>query len=302
MKRTLISLLSASMLLTTFSGCSDDDDVVNPQNNITDIVASSPDFSILKSALDKAGLTATVNSSNNITVFAPDNTAFSNSGITQAAIDAMDQDELAAILTYHVIAAKVASSAVPASDTVKTLQGLNLYASNNANGVFVNGIKVKQADVQASNGTVHVIDKVLLPPSQTIAQIASGADFTLLLAAVVKAGLATAVSGPGKFTVFAPTNTAFNNAGFNSVADINSADQATIEAVVKYHVLATNAFASDLSNGGTATSLQGGTLTLNATPPTVKITGSNENASAITTADVVATNGVVHVIDKVLLP
>jgi uncharacterized surface protein with fasciclin (FAS1) repeats len=166
----------------------------------------------------------------------------------------------------------------------------------------VNGIKVKSADIPASNGVIHVISKVLFPPTKTIAQIAAGdTTFSLLLAAVVKAGLAGAVSGPGKFTVFAPTNAAFRAAGFSTVADINAASTDLITTVVKYHVITTNVFASDLTDGLTTASLQGGNLTINL-PAKVKITSSANPASNIIATDIVATNGVVHAIDRVLLP
>ena len=170
------------------------------------------------------------------------------------------------------------------------------------NGVFTNGIKVKTADIAASNGVIHVISKVLIPPTKTIAQIAaSDTTFSLLLAAVVKAGLAGAVSGPGKFTVFAPTNAAFRAAGFSTVADINAAPTDLITTVVKYHVLGTNVFAGDLTDGLSTPTLQPGNITINLVPARVKISSSTKPASNITATDIVATNGVIHVIDRVLL-
>ena len=139
--------------------------------------------------------------------------------------------------------------------------------------------------------------------AQAIAQVATtSSDFTLLVAAVAKAGLVSAISGPGKFTVFAPTNAAFNAAGFNSVADINAASTDLITTVVKYHVITTNVFASDLTNGLTAPTLQGGDITVNLSPARLKISSSSNPSSNITAADIVCTNGVIHVIDRVLLP
>ncbi len=300
MKKLFLFAFSGIWLAAT--GCQKNEAM--PDNNITSIVSNDPNFSLLLSALVKADLVTTINTSNNITVFAPDNAAFAAAGIDAAAISSLSKDALAGILKYHVLGSVVSSANVPANGAVPTLENKNLFASRNASGVFVNGIKVKVADLQASNGVIHVIEKVMMPPTQTIAQIAAATpSLSLLLTAVVKAGLANAVSGDGNFTVFAPTNAAFNAAGFNSDADINAASTSLISTVVRYHVLTTNVFASDLINNTNATTLQGGALLINITSAaSVKIAASSNPSSNITSADIVATNGVVHLINRVLLP
>ena len=299
MKQFIPGLL---ILALVFSGCDKDDDSSDNMKTITQTVIDNPDFSILKAAVVRANL-ATALSSGSLTVFAPDNAAFAAAGITEATINSLPVATLDSILKYHVVGARVNASGVPASDTVKTLLGLNIYASSNPNGVFTNGIRVKQADVPASNGVIHVISNVLMPPTKSIAQIAAGdTTFSLLVAAVQRAGLLNAVSGPGKFTVFAPTNTAFRAAGFNSAADINAAPEGVIANIVKYHVLTTNVFAGDLSNDARVTSLQGGTLTITLPPARVKVSTNTHVAANISAVDILATNGVVHVIDKVLVP
>jgi len=292
-----------AVIVLCMGSCSKDDKTQNTSKSIADVVATTPGFSILYAAVVKANLVQAL-SSGSITVFAPDNDAFSASGISESTINALPVATIDSILKYHVIGAAVRSTDVPVSDTVKSLLGLNIYASNNANGVFVNGVKVKTADVVASNGVIHVISKVLMPPTQTIAQIAaSNTDFSLLVTAVQKAGLLGAITSPGKYTVFAPSNAAFNAAGFKSAADINNASVDLISTVVKYHVIPTNIFAGDLITGASPATLQGGTLQINAAvPPTVKISGSAKEEAKITAADIIATNGVVHVIDNVLLP
>lgn len=298
MSRILLLFVTISLLSIS---CDKDDEPAGPAS-IAGIVSSNPDFSILNAAVTRAGLGSAL-SSGTLTVFAPDNAAFGASGITAATVNSLPVPTLDSILKYHVLNTVVGSTNVPVSDAVTTLLGNSLFASRNTNGVFVNGIKVKSADVPASNGVIHVISKVLFPPTKSIAQIVStDTSFSLLLAAVTKAGLAGAVSGPGKFTVFAPTNAAFRAAGFNTVADINAASTDLITTVVRYHVITTNVFASDLTDGLTTASLQGGNLTVNLTPVRVKITSSTKPSSNVVAADVVATNGVVHVIDRVLLP
>lgn len=295
-------LLATVTVMVGFSSCdNNDDDGPTGPDNIAGIVANNPSFSILNSAINRAGLGSAL-SGGALTVFAPDNAAFEASGLSAAAVNALPVASLDSILKYHVLGSTVSSGAVPVSDAVTTLLGTRLFASRNTNGVFTNGIKVKTADVAASNGVIHVIERVLIPPTKSIAQIVTAdTSFSILLAAVVKAGLATAVSQPGKFTVFAPTNAAFRAAGFANAAAIDAAPQATIEAVVKQHVLNTNVFASDLTEGATPTTLQANTLTVNLNPVRVKVTGSTNASSNVTTANVVATNGVIHIIDRVLL-
>ena len=302
---SFLSLLLSGFLLLSTTSCKKDDPVPAPTPTITDIVVSDANFSILKQAVTKAGL-ATALSTGTLTVFAPDNTAFAAAGITSATIDALTATEVADILKYHVVNAKVPSTGVPASDTVNTLLGKNIYASKNANGVFVNGIKVKTADVSASNGVIHVISSVLLPPTKTIAQLATDEpNLSLLLTAVVRANLAGAVSAAGKYTVFAPTNSAFIAAGFPDAAAINAAPVDAVAAIVKAHIIPTNVFASDLIQGQTAATLQAGkSLTIGTNPPSVKISNSTNPASNILApsgVNITATNGVVHLVDRVIL-
>jgi uncharacterized surface protein with fasciclin (FAS1) repeats len=309
MKKRIFSLLGVSasvlVLASIFSSCKKDEPVPTPTpalKNIVEIVVENPNFSLLKQAVVKSGLSSTL-TSGSLTVFAPDNAAFQAAGIDSAAIASLSDTDIADILKYHVLNIKVEAAGVPASDTVKTLSGLNLFASKNANGVFVNGIKVKTANIQASNGVIHVISDVLLPPSESIASLVSDDDnFDLLLAAVVRAGLASTLSGSGKFTVFAPTDDAFEAASLtaDSIANIS---QTALAGVLLSHVIGTNVFASDLTEGATAPTLQQGvSLAVALSPvPSVKISGSNRPASNITEANIVTTNGVIHVIDRVLL-
>lgn len=293
----MLSVFALSVM--TFS-CSDDEPNTPPAPSVTELVVNDPNFSILEAAVTKAGLADALNTTNPITVFAPNNAAFNASGITESVINSLRVSAVDSILKYHVLSGFVTSTSVPVSDGVNTLLGTKLFASRNTNGVFVNGLRVVQPNVEARNGVVHVIEKVLIPPTQTIAGIAtSDTSFSFLVAAVVKLGLVPTLSGPGKFTVFAPTNAAFRAAG---ITDINAVPVNTLETVVKYHVLTTNVFASDLTNGATVPTLQGGNLQVNLSPARVKIANSSAPASNIVAVDITATNGVIHVIDRVLLP
>jgi len=298
LKTQTISLLTIGLFLSIvsiFSACKKDD---NPSlQNINSIVNSNPNFSILKAAITRAGL-GSVLETGTLTVFAPDNTAFAAAGIDTALINSLPPLDVANLLTYHVVGSKILSSSVPASDTVNTLQGENIYASKNANGVFVNGIMVKTADILASNGVIHVISNVLIPPTETIAEIIAGeSDLSTLLSVVGGIpAILSAAQNPGKLTVFAPTDAAFSAATPPAPADI--------PGIIQAHIISTNVFASDLINNATAATLNPmSSILIGTSPaPNVKLSGSAEPVSNIVEADIIATNGVIHKIDRVLLP
>lgn len=323
-----IFLVTVVGTMITFSSCKKDDDpapiVVTPPvvlPTIAGFVTSDTSFSILLAAVSKAGLAGALSNAGTFTVFAPTNAAFRAAGITTAAINTLDSATVKSIVSYHALGATVKSGDVPASDAVTTLNTAKLFASKNGNGVFVNGIKVTNADVAVSNGVIHVIGSVLTPPTKTITQIAlptpTDTTFSFLVAAVLRAGLLSTISGPGKLTVFAPTNNAFRAAGFATPAALTAADSATVRKIVLAHVLPTNVFASDLSavaspitntaNPLASTANIQQTLMFGVTSgvPNVKVTGSTSAASNVIVSpalfNIVATNGVVHVIDKVLL-
>lgn len=182
---------------------------------------------------------------------------------------------------------------------------LSLYV-NTSTGVILNGgPKVTIADQDASNGVVHVIDAVIaLPIIPTF--VASNPDFSILLQALTRPDLttnyATVLSGNGPFTVFAPTNAAFAALLTElGVAGLNDIPAATLESVLTYHVVSGNVLAGSLSEGQVVTTLQTGAITIGLTGG-AKITDENGRISNIIATDVQANNGVVHVIDKVLLP
>lgn len=301
--------------------CKKDDPAPTPTPNIVQKAQADTNFSILVSAVVKTGLTDALSNTQNLTVFAPLNNAFRALGYTSASINALTNDadiaKLKSVLQYHVLAEKIPASAINTANIEKTtLNGAKLYATGNASGVYINGVKVQIADVAASNGVIHAIGKVLLPSAGNLLQTAvalggdtSPAGFSLLVAAVLRADAATptgavtgALSGTGPLTVFAPTNQAFIDAGFASTAAINAADPATLRNIILYHVVPARVFSSNLS-AGTVGTAQGTnvTIALPASGATVKGSG-NTAASGIIATDVVATNGVIHVINGVLLP
>jgi uncharacterized surface protein with fasciclin (FAS1) repeats len=273
-------------------------------------VSAGSDFTSLYAAVTKAGLATTLSGAGPFTVFAPTDSAFNASGITPGVINSLTSAELQTILLYHTLPSKVLSSNVPAGPNAKvvTASGDSVFVTNNANGVFVNGIKVTHADIAASNGVIHTLGRVLLPPVGNIVGVASSDTlFSFLVAAVVRASsgstnVAAVLSGGGILTVFAPTNNAFRAAGFPDIAAINAADPNTLTSILTYHVIAGRIFSSDLTQGAQPQTVNGGKLTVSLSSGATVKGNSNTSASNIIGANIMATNGVVHVIDQVLLP
>lgn len=279
--------------------------------SIAQIVSSNQNYKLLKLALVRAGLVEAVSKPGQLTVFAPDNAAFAAAGFPNAeSINNADVETLKAILLYHVVGSKIPSSQIPAADNtpVTTLSGKDIFVTKKNNHVSVNGIPVVAADINASNGVIHAISKVLIPPTGNIVEVAQGnPNFTYLVATVLRASegatnVAAALTGDGPLTVFAPTNQAFINAGFPTIESINSADPATLTTILTYHVIAARVFSSNLVDNADVPTLNGGTVSIQLDGGPKVRGNSNTSASNIVLADLVATNGVVHVIDQVLLP
>jgi uncharacterized surface protein with fasciclin (FAS1) repeats len=296
---------------------------------IVQIASKNPNFKSLVAAAVKTGLASTLSSTSiNVTVFAPTDAAFAqlpapfNNPSNIASITKPDEiATLRAILSYHVLGAEVkradialgkssATTLKPAGPFVDNV----VYISNQNRLLFLNGNTLIQVtDIDASNGVIHVINKVLQFPTQNVAQIAiANPRLSSLVATLVKTDLAGVFTGSGNFTVFAPTNAAFAHlpAPFNNAANINAiTDKTQIDAlsnILRLHVLDNRTFSFDLGV------LQPFTTLANA--PDNKIVGifgvnsgvvkgdGNRTFSTITPANILATNGVIHVINQVLLP
>lgn len=294
------------------TSCDNNDDNPMPvtKNTITAVVSSNSDYSVLKAAVVKANLATTLDGAGPFTVFAPNNDAFANSGFTSSSLDALPADQLKSILLYHTLASKVlaADIATGTNNMVATANGANIFVTKNAKGVFVNGWKVTKADIMTDNGVIHSIEHVLMPPTANIVTLAqSNSNLSYLVAAVLRASqgktdVAKVLTSAGPFTVFAPTNQAFIDAGFPTIASIQAADPDVLASILTYHVISARAFSSDLSDGQMLATANGASLKVGiGAGATVKGNG-NASPANITAFNILATNGVVHVIDKVLLP
>ena len=303
--------LFAFVGLMSISSCEKDSTDESQPSTITSQVVASPDLSTLESAVIKADLAATLEGTGPFTVFAPTNDAFAASGITSAVVGSLTPDQLKKILLYHTLGSKVMAANVPAGPnaSVTTAGGDSIFVTNNANGVFVNGIKVASADIAASNGVIHTLPRVLLPPAGNLVQVASAdTTFSYLVAAVVRAStgaanVAAVLSANNILTVFAPTNNAFRAAGFATINAINAADPNVLIGILTYHVVPGRVFSSDLVNGAQPGTANGKKVTIGITEAGATVKGNtNTAASNIIAANIMATNGVIHVIDRVLLP
>ncbi|HLO89874.1 MAG TPA: fasciclin domain-containing protein [Lentimicrobium sp.] len=290
-----------------FSSCSKDEEnePMDSPKNVVQVASADARFSILVEALTKANLTSALQADGPFTVFAPTNDAFealfADLGVN--GISDLDAATLTPILLNHVISGKVTSSQISTgyvSSLNKTAPGGNavkLYISKTSD-VKIDGSKVVVADVAASNGVIHAIDKVILPAS-LVNHAINNPDFSILVQAVVIAGLVDALSAAGPFTIFAPTNEAFqalfNTLGVSGIADL-TAEQLT--PILLYHVVSGNVVASQVTNGSVPTLNEGNSLNLAVNGSGVTI---NSNTNVIAT-DVQGTNGVIHAIDSVLLP
>lgn len=280
-----------------------------PLGNIAAIASGDAQFSTLVAALSKADLVTTLQGTGPFTVFAPNNAAFTKAGITS--LDGLSKEALTPILTTHVLSGTVKAADVK-SGAAKTVNANNqIYLSKNADGVFINGtIKVVATDVSASNGVIHVIDNVIVPPSKNLVEIASGnKDFSELVSLVLAAdpAVATALStaSANGLTVFAPTNAAFTEL-YKSTPKATlllPANKALLTNVLLYHVVPARVFSTDLPNvsGEVGTANAAAKLTFSLSGG-AKVTGKTSGASNITATNILATNGVIHVIDKVLQP
>ena len=301
--KLMLAGLSVAAFVAGCGGGGNDPDIVQ-------LAQANPDLSILAEAVVAADLVGTLKGPGPLTVFAPTNAAFAalltELGMTKAQLLA-DKALLTTVLTYHVLPGTVRRADIPLGKAVTTVQG-GIFKVDAAGSTLsitdgrnrVAGISA--TDVQAFNGVVHVIDKVLLPANKNIVQTAQSLpNFSILVEAVVAANLQGTLSGTGPLTVFAPTNAAFaallTELGVSK--DALLADKALLTKVLTYHVLAGRVLKADVPVGAPITTVQGDSFTINAS---LAITDQRGRSANIVATDVLTSNGVIHAIDKVILP
>ncbi len=268
---------------------------------VVDIIVNSEDHTTLEAAVIAADLAGTLSGDGPFTVFAPTDAAFE--ALPEGLLDALLAEPdgfLTDILLYHVVGASALSTSLSDEQVIATLNGQNLTVSITSEGVFINGSKVIVADLAATNGVVHVVDAVMVPeeiPATVVDIVVNSEIHTTLEAAVIAADLATTLSGDGPFTVFAPTDAAFEALPEGLLDALLAEPNGFLTDILLYHVVSGNVLSSGLSNGQMVTTINGKTLEV-----TINDDGVFINGAKVVLADLVAKNGVVHVIDAVLVP
>lgn len=305
---TLVGLAAAGSS-TLLAGCGGGSDAPVLTLNIVELAKATPSLSILVEAVVAADLATTLSGAGPFTVFAPNNDAFvallGELGVSKDAL-LRDKALLTTVLTYHVLGAKVERASIPLGKTITSLQK-SVFKIDAPAGVLTitdgrnRKSKILATDVQASNGVVHIIDKVILPANKTIVETAQSVpDFSILVEAVIAANLATTLSGAGPFTVFAPTNAAFAAAltelGITKAALF--ANVPLLTKVLTYHVVGARVLKAEIPATPIAT-VQGETFTINSA---FVLTDQRDRKTNITATDVFASNGVIHTVDRVILP
>lgn len=314
--KTINLKMFALIAILTFglSSCDDDDTAVVEDNSIAGIASRNSNLTSLVAALNKAGLTSTLQNSGPYTVFAPTNAAFSSflQANGYANLDAVPVDALKEILLNHVVNGAAQSTDLTNNQYLKTLgkgsatstNTLSMHV-NTTSGVKLNGVaNVTTANVIATNGVIHIVDAVIGLPT-IVTHATANPNFSSLVGALTSAGqpdFVSILSGTGPFTVFAPTNAAFTSLDAElAPGGIASVSAANLTKVLQYHVVSGNILSNALTNNQTVATLQTPqTFLINLSP--ARITDVNSRVSNITATDVQCSNGVIHVIDKVLLP
>jgi transforming growth factor-beta-induced protein len=318
MRKTIALLVSSVLLLALAVPV-----MAQDEKDIVDVAIENGSFTTLVAAVQQAELVDALKAEGPYTVFAPTDDAFAAllEETEMSAEDLLAAENLADILLYHVVEGEFNAEAVIelVGDAdyvlVDTLAGIPVRVSVDMGSVYINDAMVTLPDVEASNGVIHVVDSVIMPPSKTITDIVAesagmeeGAEFTTLLAAVTKADLAETLAGEGPFTVFAPTDAAFAAAleALNITAEDLLASE-DLSSILLYHVvggeeaLYSNDVAAALAEAGEdglmVETLNGASFTVTADDEGIYVDGAK-----IIVTDILASNGVIHVIDAVILP
>jgi len=275
-------------------------------------IAQQSNLTLLRTAIVRAGLIDEYNKSG-ITIFAPSDDAFRAGGYSDAnAVNNAPVSELQRILRYHVVGSRIDQSATPTNvntvyQTTLADNQISVYKVSNSD-ISVNNGKIIQGDNPTVGSVVHIINTLLKPATVNLVALAkANTNLSLFAAAVDRANASTqstlnAVMQNG-MTIFAPNDAAFKAAGYADAAAIQKADQAVISDLLLYHVLKYSAYSQTFQNGADIVTAQGTSVRTNVSGGKVTILGKGNGTSAanIVTTDQVASNGVLHVIDRVLL-
>ena len=280
--------------LLMFSGLTFGDDIVQT-------ASKAGKFKTLIAAAKAAGLVETLTGHKQLTVFAPTDEAFAKlpKGTVESLLKPENKSKLIDILTFHVVPGRVSAKDAFKLDFAGTANGQRIEIERNEGVLTFNGSGLVATDIQCDNGVIHIIDTVMLPEMDRIPATASNAkNFKTLLTAVKAAGLAGVLNGDGPFTVFAPTDEAFAKLPEGTIESLlKPENKQQLIDILKYHVVAGRVFSDQAIDAGRAKTLLGKEVNI-----TVSASGFKINNSKLVATDVETANGVIHVIDSVLLP
>jgi transforming growth factor-beta-induced protein len=266
--------------------------------DIVDTAIAAGSFETLVAAVSAAELAEALKGEGPFTVFAPSDEAFAK--LPEGTVESLLEDptgQLARILLYHVVPGKVMAADVSDGLVAETLRGAEVSFSVSDGKVMINDAEIVATDIETSNGVIHVIDSVILPPADIVDVAVGAGSFNTLVAAVQAAGLEETLRGKGPFTVFAPTDEAFAKLPEGTVEAL-LADPEALADILLYHVVPGKVMAADVSDGLEAETAQGSTVSF-----AIHSDGAPAiNDALITATDIEAFNGVIHVIDTVILP
>ncbi len=266
--------------------------------DIVDTAIAAGSFETLVAAVTAAELAEALKGEGPFTVFAPSDEAFAK--LPEGTVESLLEDptgQLARILLYHVVPGKVMAADVSDGLVAETLRGAEVSFSVSDGKVMINDAEIVATDIETSNGVIHVIDSVILPPADIVDVAVGAGSFNTLVAAVQAAGLEETLRGKGPFTVFAPTDEAFAKLPEGTVEAL-LADPEALADILLYHVVPGKVMAADVSDGLEAETAQGSTVSF-----AIHSDGAPAiNDALITATDIEAFNGVIHVIDTVILP
>ncbi|MFO1001456.1 MAG: fasciclin domain-containing protein [Planctomycetaceae bacterium] len=271
------------------------------QKDVVDTAVSAGSFKTLVAAVKAAGLVETLKGEGPFTVFAPTDEAFAKlpAGTVESLLKPENKGKLQAILTYHVVPGKVMAADVVKLSGAVTVQGQQVDIAVADGTVTVDKAKVLKTDIACSNGVIHVIDSVILPAESDIVDTAVAAgSFKTLAAALTAAGLVDTLKGEGPFTVFAPTDDAFAKLPAGTVESLlKPENREKLVAILTYHVVPGKVLASDVVKLKSAKTVNGKEATVKAGDSGVMVDGAK-----VVATDIETSNGVIHVIDSVILP
>lgn len=279
--------------------------VAGDKKDIVDTAVTAGSFKTLVAAVQAADLVETLKGKGPFTVFAPSDEAFAKlpAGTVEDLIKPENKEKLVAILTYHVVPGKVLAKDVVKLTAAKTVQGQEVAIKVADGKVTVDNANVVKTDIECSNGVIHVIDSVIIPAEKSstpdiVDTAVKAGKFNTLVAAVKAAGLVETLKGEGPFTVFAPTDEAFAKLPKGTVESLlKPENKEKLIAILTYHVVPGKVMAKDVVNLTEAKTVQGSAVKIAVNGGKVSIDGAN-----VVKTDIETSNGVIHVIDAVILP